>query len=118
MSEYEIADLALQTRAMWVSASATIGTGLLQSALIGWGMWLMTQAGRRRDRELDAHTAMLNAHTKTLNAHTETLNAHTGTLNAHTETLNAHTETLNAHTEALNASTEALKELLRRTAKD
>lgn len=56
------ASLTVQVQGLWLDA----GLGLLQSGLIAWGLWLMTRAGRRRDRELDTHTATLEAHTEAL----------------------------------------------------
>ncbi len=41
--------------AMW----AQVGVGLLQCALIGGGLWLMSQTGKRRDIQLDAMTKAL-----------------------------------------------------------
>ena len=38
--------------AMW----ARVGVGLLQCVLIGGGLWLMSQTGKRRDIQLDAMT--------------------------------------------------------------
>lgn len=52
MDEFQTATLALQQAnlriqmwGMWVSVA--------QTGLIAWGLWLMSRAGRRRDRELD-----------------------------------------------------------------
>ena len=42
-----------QIAAMWAQVWVTAGVGLLQCALIGGGLWLMSQTGKRRDRQLD-----------------------------------------------------------------
>lgn len=41
-----------QIAAMWARVWVTAGVGLLQCALIGGGLWLMSQTGKRRDRQL------------------------------------------------------------------
>ena len=46
--------------AMW----ARVGVGLLQCVLIGGGLWLMSQTGKRRDIQLDAKVRRSNAKAK------------------------------------------------------
>ena len=42
-----------QITAMWAQVLATAGVGLLQCALIGWGLRQMGRASEERNRQLD-----------------------------------------------------------------
>ena len=55
MSEYESAALAVSQTQVWVTA----GVGLLQCALIGWGLWRMGVASKERNRQLDQQGEVL-----------------------------------------------------------
>ena len=52
---------AIVTPDALVQAGATLTVGLLQSALIVWGLWRMGIASKARDRQLDNQERMLEA---------------------------------------------------------
>ena len=56
---------------MW----ARVGVGLLQCVLIGGGLWLMSQTGKRRDIQLDAKVRRSNAKVRRSNAKVRRSNA-------------------------------------------
>ena len=49
------AEMDHQIIATW----ARVGVGVGQLVLIGWGLWQMSQSGKRRDRQLDVMTKAL-----------------------------------------------------------
>ena len=48
MTEYETASLALTQGQLWVSGIV----GLVQCALITWGLWMMHSSAKQRDSQL------------------------------------------------------------------
>ena len=55
-----------QIIAAYAGVAATIVIGLGQLGMIGWGLWQMSQSGKRRDRALDQQGEALNAQTQML----------------------------------------------------
>ena len=64
MTEFEIATLQLQMWSIFVAA----GVGILQSALIGCGLFMMHKASKHRDKVLDNQAKVLDNQTKVLEA--------------------------------------------------
>ncbi len=54
MTEFEAATLALQQTSLWVGiaqAGVAGAVGLLQAAVVGWGIRQMTKMGDRREQQ-------------------------------------------------------------------
>ena len=52
--------------AAWAQVWMTGAVGLIQSGLIGWGLWLMQQASSQRNRQLDQHGQALDQQSQAL----------------------------------------------------
>lgn len=48
-----------QILATWAQVFATLVVGLVQCGLIAWGLWQMSQSGKRRDRAMDQQAETL-----------------------------------------------------------
>ena len=128
--DYQAATLAARHAGLWIAA-AHVFVGLLQTAVVGYGIYAISRANREHAEAAEA--AAERAERASIRRHAENMaalkalidgqaeqrresEAQRHILEAQAESLKAQAQSLDAHTRSLDAQTRSLEALLERTA--